>query len=99
MVEIKASGRFGKVWRGTLAGSSSYVAVKIISLREKTSWILEQEVYALPLMSQSEYVLRYICARTFEQPETDNLQLWLVTEYLDNGSLYDYLKVSEILLK
>ena len=92
-MEVKASGRFGKVWKASMAGHNSYVAVKILPLRERASWKLEQEIYSLPLMADSEWVLRFICARTHEQSEADNLQLWLVSEYIELGSLYDYLKV------
>ncbi|CAG7730292.1 unnamed protein product [Allacma fusca] len=92
LVEVKASGRYGKVWKASMAGSNSYVAVKILPLREKASWKLEQDIYSLPLMIESEWIVRFICAKTHQPSDVDNLQLWLVSEYLEHGSLYDYLK-------
>ncbi|ODM91724.1 Activin receptor type-2A [Orchesella cincta] len=90
LVEMKAQGRFGSVWKASMAGNNNYVAVKILPLREKASWRLEQEVYSLPLMCDSEWVLGFFGART--HTDGDNSQLWLISEYLEYGSLYDYLK-------
>lgn len=73
-----------------MAGNNNYVAVKILPLREKASWKLEQEVYSLPLMCDSEWILGWYGART--HVDGDNIQLWMITEYLEHGSLYDYLK-------
>lgn len=92
LVEMKAQGRFGSVWKATMVGQPDWVAVKILPLREKTSWRLEQEVYSLPLMCDSKLILGYFGARS----EPDNMQLWLISEYITNGSLYDYLKVRRL---
>lgn len=88
---MKAQGRFGSVWKASMAGNNNYVAVKILPLREKASWKLEQEVYSLPLMCDSEWILGFFGAQT--HTDGDNTQLRLISEYLEHGSLYDYLKV------
>jgi serine/threonine protein kinase len=91
---MKASGRFGSVWKARMVGQESFVAVKILPLREKASWKLEQEVYSLPLLTESEFILGFFGAR--RNFDGDNLQLWLVSEYIEMGSLYDYLKVGGV---
>jgi serine/threonine protein kinase len=91
LVELKATGRFGSVWKAEMVGrqEEDYVAVKILPMREKTSWRLEQEVYSLPLMCDSKLILGYFGSRS----DPENMQLWLISEYISRGSLYDYLKV------
>ena len=91
LVEVKAAGRFGHVWKAAMAGYSSFVAVKILPFRERASWKLEQEVYSLPLMGTTDWILNFYGAR--HVAEGESLQLWLISEYLEQGSLYDYLKV------
>merc|ERR1719319_317275 len=44
LLEIKARGRFGAVWRGQ--AGKDMVAVKIFPLQDKQSWFAEQEVYS-----------------------------------------------------
>jgi len=90
-VEVKAAGRFGHVWKASMTGQNSFVAVKILPLRERASWKLEQEIYSLPLMGSTDWILKFYESRTVAEGE--NLQLWLISEYLEKGSLYDYLKV------
>lgn len=90
-MEKKAQGRFGSVWKASMAGQNNYVAVKILPLREKASWKLEQEVYSLSLMGDSKWILGFFGTRI--HTEGENPQLWLISEYLEHGSLYDYLKV------
>ena len=57
LLEIKARGRFGAVWKGQLGGD--HVAVKIFPLQDKQSWLAEQGIYSLPQMSH-ENVLKFI---------------------------------------
>lgn len=57
LLEIKARGRFGAVWKGHLGGEQ--VAVKIFPLQDKQSWFAEQEIFNLPQMSH-ENILRFI---------------------------------------
>ena len=57
LLEIKARGRFGAVWKGQLGEDK--VAIKIFPLQDKQSWFAEQEIYNLPQMSH-ENILHFI---------------------------------------
>ncbi|XP_013382711.1 TGF-beta receptor type-1 [Lingula anatina] len=84
--EIIGKGRFGEVWRGRWGGEN--VAVKIFSSRDERSWFREAEIYQT-VMLRHENILGFIAA-----DNKDNgtwTQLWLVTDYHENGSLFDYL--------
>ncbi|CAI5762443.1 activin receptor type-1C [Podarcis lilfordi] len=84
--EIVGKGRFGEVWRGKWCGED--VAVKIFSSRDERSWFREAEIYQT-IMLRHENILGFIAA-----DNKDNgtwTQLWLVSEYHDQGSLFDYL--------
>lgn len=43
LLEMKARGRFGAVWRAQLKPDD--VAVKIFPLQDKDSWLTEQEIF------------------------------------------------------
>ncbi|XP_041120360.1 activin receptor type-1C-like isoform X2 [Polyodon spathula] len=84
--EIIGKGRFGEVWRGKWSGED--VAVKIFSSRDERSWFREAEIYQT-IMLRHEHILGFIAA-----DNKDNgtwTQLWLVSEYHEHGSLFDYL--------
>ncbi|KAG6940018.1 activin A receptor type 1C, partial [Chelydra serpentina] len=84
--EIVGKGRFGEVWRGKWCGED--VAVKIFSSRDERSWFREAEIYQT-IMLRHENILGFIAA-----DNKDNgtwTQLWLVSEYHEQGSLFDYL--------
>ncbi|XP_077812295.1 activin receptor type-1C isoform X2 [Macaca mulatta] len=84
--EIVGKGRFGEVWHGRWCGED--VAVKIFSSRDERSWFREAEIYQT-VMLRHENILGFIAA-----DNKDNgtwTQLWLVSEYHEQGSLYDYL--------
>jgi len=69
------------------------VAVKIFSSREERSWFREAEIYQT-VMLRHENILGFIAA-----DNKDNgtwTQLWLVTDYHENGSLFDYLNRSTV---
>ena len=83
---IIGQGRFGEVWRGKWRGEE--VAVKIFSTRDEQSWSRESEIFQT-VMLRHENVLGFIAA-----DNKDNgtwTQLWLVTDYHQHGSLFDYL--------
>uniref|UniRef100_A0A1L8DJT4 Serine/threonine-protein kinase receptor n=2 Tax=Nyssomyia neivai TaxID=330878 RepID=A0A1L8DJT4_9DIPT len=91
LVEIIGKGRFGEVYRGKWHGEN--VAVKIFSSREECSWFREAEIYQT-VMLRHENILGFIAA-----DNKDNgtwTQLYLVTDYHENGSLFDFLTVSTV---
>ncbi|CAL4162324.1 unnamed protein product, partial [Meganyctiphanes norvegica] len=86
LIETIGKGRFGEVWRGRWRGE--YVAVKIFSSRDERSWCREVEIYQT-VMLRHDNILGFIAA-----DNKDNgtwTQLWLVTDYHEYGSLFDYL--------
>lgn len=86
LIDTIGKGRFGEVWRGRWRGES--VAVKIFSSRDERSWFREVEIYQT-VMLRHENILGFIAA-----DNKDNgtwTQLWLITDYHESGSLYDYL--------
>lgn len=89
----RARGRFGEVHSAfyhKTDGSVLKVAVKIFQLQERKSWLLEQNFFNQFDVIQHQNVLRFYGA---EEHRTHDLhQLWLVTDYHERGSLYDYLK-------
>uniref|UniRef100_A0A336KHD3 Serine/threonine-protein kinase receptor n=1 Tax=Culicoides sonorensis TaxID=179676 RepID=A0A336KHD3_CULSO len=88
LIDVIGKGRFGEVWRGKWRGEM--VAVKIFSSREESSWFREAEIYQTKML-RHENILGFIAA-----DNKDNgtwTQLWLVTDYHEHGSLYDYLTI------
>ncbi|KAB7496887.1 TGF-beta receptor type-1, partial [Armadillidium nasatum] len=86
LIDVIGKGRFGEVWRGRWRGE--FVAVKIFSSRDERSWFREVEIYQT-VMLRHDNILGFIAA-----DNKDNgtwTQLWLVVDYHENGSLYDYL--------
>lgn len=84
--EVIGKGRFGEVQRGEWRGED--VAVKIFSSIDEKSWFREVEIYQT-CMLRHDNILGFIAA-----DNKDNgtwTQLWLVTQYMENGSLYDFL--------
>lgn len=83
---VIGNGRFGQVWKGQWRDEN--VAVKIFSSREECSWSREAEIYQTAML-RHDNILGFIAA-----DNKDNgtwTQLWLVTDYHENGSLYDFL--------
>ena len=86
LLDVKARGRFGTVWKAQLSDMGTTVAVKVFPLGARQSWISEQRVYSLPHVSDCPNILRFIGT------ESRETELWLITEYHEVGSLGDYLK-------
>ncbi|XP_020712130.2 activin receptor type-2A isoform X2 [Athalia rosae] len=91
LLEIKARGRFGAVWKAQL--KNDVVAVKVFPIQDKQSWQSEQEIFKLAHMDHED-ILRYIGV----EKRGDNLQaeFWLITAYHERGSLCDYLKANVV---
>jgi len=83
---IIGQGRFGEVHMGQWRGEP--VAVKIFSTRDEESWFRESEVYQT-VMLRHENILGFIAADNKDIGTWT--QLWLVTDYHENGSLFDFL--------
>uniref|UniRef100_A0A0R3S1C0 Serine/threonine-protein kinase receptor n=1 Tax=Elaeophora elaphi TaxID=1147741 RepID=A0A0R3S1C0_9BILA len=82
-LELVARGRFGQVFRGMLDNET--VAVKVFPSVDVNSWIVEQEIYAIASLRRHKNILRYLSA------EVHGNDFWLITEFHDNGSLFDFL--------
>ncbi|XP_071491101.1 activin receptor type-2A-like [Diadema antillarum] len=91
LIEIKARGRFGAVWKGSCL--NDIVAVKVFPIQDRNSWANEREIYNLPHMNH-ENILRFIA--TEKRGEGLDQELWLITEFHHLGSLCDYLKANVI---
>ncbi|XP_075968319.1 activin receptor type-2A [Anarhichas minor] len=89
LLEVKARGRFGCVWKAQLL--SEHVAVKIFSIQEKQSWQNEFEIFSLDGM-RHENLLEFIGGE--KRGSHMDLELWLITAYHEKGSLTDYLKAN-----
>jgi len=84
--EVIGRGRFGEVRRGEWRGSN--VAVKIFSSLDEKSWVREVEVYQTSML-RHDNILGFIAADN--KDDGTWTQLWLVTHYMEHGSLFDFL--------
>ena len=86
LAECIGKGRFGEVRRGVWRGSN--VAVKIFSSLDEKSWLREVEVYQTSML-RHDNILGFIAADN--KDDGTCTQLWLITHFMEKGSLYDYL--------
>ncbi|XP_056155235.1 activin receptor type-2B-like [Lampris incognitus] len=91
LLEIKARGRFGCVWKAQMM--NEYVAVKIFPIQDKPSWQNERDIFCTPGI-RHENLLRYIGAE--KRGSHLETELWLITEFHERGSLSDFLKGSVV---
>ncbi|XP_077417286.1 bone morphogenetic protein receptor type-1B-like isoform X2 [Vanacampus margaritifer] len=87
MVKQIGKGRYGEVWMGRWRGEK--VAVKVFFTTEEASWFRETEIYQTGLM-RHENILGFIAADI--KGTGSWTQLYLITDYHESGSLYDFLK-------
>ncbi|TRY76641.1 hypothetical protein TCAL_08787 [Tigriopus californicus] len=92
LLEIKARGRFGAVWRGKM-GQNDQVAVKIFPLPDQSSWFAEQEIYNLPRMNHDN-ILEFMGVD--KRGEGLQQEFWLMTKFHEKGSLCDFLKAHTV---
>ncbi|XP_064598596.1 activin receptor type-1-like isoform X2 [Liolophura sinensis] len=89
LLECIGKGRYGEVWRGRYHDEN--VAVKIFSSRDEQSWARETEIYNTVLL-RHDNILGYMASDMTSRNSCT--QLWLITQYHEHGSLYDYLNVN-----
>uniref|UniRef100_A0A8C4R6L2 receptor protein serine/threonine kinase n=1 Tax=Eptatretus burgeri TaxID=7764 RepID=A0A8C4R6L2_EPTBU len=87
LMECIGKGRYGEVRRGVWQCTN--VAVKIFSSRDEKSWCRETEIYNTVLL-QHENILAFIASDMTSR--NSSTQLWLITQYHESGSLYDWLQ-------
>jgi serine/threonine protein kinase len=85
--ELIGKGRYGKVHKGTWNGDN--YAVKIFLTKDEDSWKRETDIYSTVLL-RHENILGYVGSDVTSLNSCT--QLWLVTDYYHNGSLYDFLR-------
>merc|ERR1719495_331299 len=86
MVSSVGKGRYGEVWLARWRGER--VAVKVFFTTEEASWFRETEIYQTVLM-RHDNILGFIAADI--KGSGGWTQMLLVTDYYEQGSLYDYL--------
>ncbi|KAL3876036.1 hypothetical protein ACJMK2_033923 [Sinanodonta woodiana] len=91
LVHSVGKGRYGEVWKGKWRGEN--VAVKIFFTTEEVSWFRETELYQTVLL-RHDYILGFIAADI--KGTGSWTQLFLITDYHENGSLYDYLNIHDL---
>ena len=89
--ECIGSGRYGSVFRGTW--QSNQLAVKIFSSRDEQSWHRESSIYNTVLL-RHDNILGFFASDMVSNGSCT--ELWLITQYHANGSLYDYLHSAEL---
>lgn len=88
LLEVKARGRFGCVYKAQMG--DRIIAVKVFPLQDKQSWASEKEIYSLPQLNGHPNLLHFIGAE--KRGENLNMDLWLISDFHEKGSLYDFLK-------
>uniref|UniRef100_H2ZGC6 Serine/threonine-protein kinase receptor n=1 Tax=Ciona savignyi TaxID=51511 RepID=H2ZGC6_CIOSA len=94
LIDIKARGRFGCVWKAQL--QDKFVAVKVFYVQDRQSWLNEQEVFNTELVHYHPNILNFIAAAS--RGVAVEAELWLITEFHELGSLADYLKTNTMSL-
>uniref|UniRef100_A0A8C6T7S4 receptor protein serine/threonine kinase n=1 Tax=Neogobius melanostomus TaxID=47308 RepID=A0A8C6T7S4_9GOBI len=91
MVKQIDKGRYGDVWMGKWRGER--VAVKVFLTTEEESWSREINIYQTFLI-RHDNILGFIAADI--KGTGSWTQLYLITDYHENGSLYNYLKCNTL---
>lgn len=89
MCRSVGKGRYGEVWLAKWRDER--VAVKVFFTTEEQSWFRETEIYQTVLM-RHENILGFIAADI--KGTGSWTQMLLITDYHENGSLYDYLQIN-----
>ncbi|KAL3219283.1 hypothetical protein MRX96_030567 [Rhipicephalus microplus] len=86
---VYCGGRGGVGPSGRPAGGLQFVAVKIFPPQDKTSWMVEKDIFKMPQMKH-ENLLAFLGST--KHGDLNHTEYWLVTEYHERGSLSDHLK-------
>jgi serine/threonine protein kinase len=91
-----AEGQLSTVWKAHCRRTTQpEYAVKIFSgQQQKNSWLNEKEIYATLALSHNDHILKFIGVDSIM--ENDTWSYWLITEYHELGSLYDYLRMNRV---
>ncbi|KFD68097.1 hypothetical protein M514_03434 [Trichuris suis] len=91
------TGRYSTVWLAELKTDGSPVALKLYASGLQRYGINEIRILALPLMKH-ENMVKYLASAdlTGKAREGQNIECWLLTDYLPNGSLMDYLSANSL---
>ncbi|XP_078461677.1 activin receptor type-2B-like isoform X1 [Lampetra planeri] len=87
LIEVKAMGHFGSVWKARLLGD--HVAVKIFTVKERRSWENEIDIFKTAGVTH-ENLLHFIAAE--KRVSGLDTEYWLITTFHEKGSLAEYLK-------
>lgn len=90
MYEEIGKGGFGVIHRGKIKSTGKIIAIKILDLEEETDFEgLLNEIKIISECRLNEIMEYY-------GTTVDKYNLWIITEYMNGGSLYDYLKYRSI---
>ena len=89
--ESIGKGRFGEVYKGTWR--AGFVAVKTFNSADEKSWENECNIYNTNGF-RHENILGFITADNIDRGTYT--ELWLITDYHENGSLFDYLSAHTV---
>ncbi len=84
--ELIGKGRYGRVFKASYRLDD--VAVKVFHTVEKASWAHEVDIYQTCLFCHPN-ILRFVASDSRDCGS--QVELWLITEYCEFGSLYDVL--------
>ncbi|XP_078454475.1 activin receptor type-2B-like isoform X1 [Lampetra fluviatilis] len=87
LLEVKAVGRYGSVWKAQLF--SDYVAVKVFTPKDLRSWEKEVDIYSSPGIKHDN-LLQFIAAE--QRVSGLDVEYWIITAFHEKGSLMEYLK-------
>ena len=85
------NGRYGQVFVGWYQGEK--VAVKKFASRDEHSWCRETEIYNTVLLRHDNILGFFASDMVSNNGVTE---LWLITQFHPNGSLYDYLNMEDV---
>lgn len=87
LVEVISQGQFGTVWRADYL--QDVVAVKVFPASYRAAWVCEKEIY-MSCNLKHKNILSFMAAE--KRIDGQYVELWLVAQFHENGSLADYLK-------